>query len=135
MSKKIVATLAVVAILAVMFVSIAPAAPAAPDPAGFHLKLDKSEPAAEQVLEASPEKIVLYFSQRPELAISRVTITGAEGGAKVGKVQRNEENETILWAAVEEPLADGAYTVAWVTSSADLHPVRGEFTFTVRAAR
>jgi hypothetical protein len=135
MSKRIVATLAVVAILAVMFVSIALAAPAAPDPAALHLKLDKSEPAAEQVLEASPEKIVLYFSQRPELAISRVTITGAEGEAKVGKVQRNEENETILWAAVEEPLADGAYTVAWVTSSADLHPVRGEFTFTVRAAR
>lgn len=122
------------AILVVMLAALALAA-VTPVGAALHLKLDKSEPAAEQVLEASPEKIVLHFSQRPELAISRVTITGAEGEAKVGKVQRNEENETILWAAVEGPLADGAYTVAWVTSSADLHPVRGEFTFTVRAAR
>jgi hypothetical protein len=124
-----------IAISVVLLAAFALVSAAAPAGAAFHLKLDKSEPAAEQVLEASPEKIVLYFSQRPELAISRVTITGAEGEAKVGKVQRNEENETILWAAVEEPLAAGGYTVAWVTSSADLHPVRGEFTFTVQAAR
>jgi len=129
MGKKIAAMLVVFVAATVLATSAAPAG------AALHLKLDKSEPAAEQVLEASPEKIVLYFSQRPELAISRVTITGAEGEAKVGKVQRNEENETILWAAVEEPLAAGGYTVAWVTSSADLHPVRGEFTFTVQAAR
>lgn len=108
---------------------------AAPAESVLHLKLDKSAPEADQVVSEAPTKIVLEFSERPELAVSRIAVKGAHGDAKLTAVARSEEDETILWAAFETPLTDGAYTVSWMTSSSDGHAVRGEFSFTVRAAR
>jgi len=101
----------------------------------LHLKLDKSTPAADQVVSEVPTKIVLDFSLAPELAVSRIAVAGAGGKVEMGEVKRSAEDDTILWASVEEPLADGAYTVNWTTSSGDGHPVRGEFSFTVQANR
>ena len=123
------------AVLSVVALAIlALAASSAPAATAFHLKLDKSAPEADQVLDASPEKIVLEFSEMPELAVSRISLKGSAGDAKLSDVARNEEDETILWVAVEEPLADGVYTVNWTTSSGDGHPIRGEFSFTVNTA-
>jgi len=101
----------------------------------LHLMLEKSAPEADQVVSKAPTKIVLEFSEEPELAVSRIAVKGAHGDAKLTDVARSEEDETILWASFEAPLTDGAYTVTWMTSSSDGHPVRGEFSFTVRAAR
>lgn len=122
------ATLAVAALIAVvLFVGSAPAT------SFVHLKLDKSIPEADQVLREAPDKIVLEFSLKPELSVSRITVKGDHGDAKLTDLARSEEDETILWAAFEAPLADGTYAVSWVTSSGDGHPVRGEFSFTVQA--
>jgi len=101
----------------------------------IHLQLNKSTPAADAVLTESPEKIVLEFSESFEMAVSKVTIKGAGGDVTLGKLGRHEEDETIMWAPIETPLADGVYSVNWVTSSGDGHPVRGDFDFTVEAAR
>jgi len=122
--------LAVAALIAVVF-----AVGSAPAESVVHLQLDKSVPEADQVLTESPSKVVLEFSLKPELAVSRIMVKGDHGDAKLSDVARSEEDETILWAAFEEPLVDGAYAVSWVTSSGDGHPVRGEFSFTVRAGR
>ena len=97
----------------------------------LHLKLDSSIPKADETLKASPEKIVLEFSQRPELTVAKIDIQDG----KLSKVMRGEEDETILWATVEELLPVGNHTVKWVTSSSDGHPVRGEFSFTVSDRR
>lgn len=99
----------------------------------LHLKLDKSAPEADQVLREAPAKIVLDFSEKPEAAVSRISVKGEHGDAKLTAVAAGEDDDTILWAAFEEPLVDGAYSVSWVTSSGDGHPVRGEFSFTVSA--
>lgn len=101
----------------------------------FHLALDKSTPEADQVVSEAPDKIVLDFTERPELSVSRIVVKGAQDAVELGDIERSEEDETILMAAFEAPLADGAYTVSWVTSSADGHPVRGEFSFTVQTGR
>ncbi len=122
-------------VIAAMLSLAAFVAGSAPAADTLHLKLDKSAPEADQVLTAAPEKIVLEFSQKPELAVSRIVVTGGEGPAKLTDVARSEDDETILWAAFEEPLTTGAYTVRWMTSSGDGHPIRGEFAFTVRADR
>ena len=124
--KKVAAVAVAVVVLGSMF-----AVGTAPAESVLHLKLDASSPAADQVLDASPEKIVLEFSEWPELTISRIVIEDA----KLSRVARSEEDETILWVSVEEPLASGTHTVSWVTSSGDGHPVRGEFSFTVGAGR
>ena len=36
-------------------------------------------------------------------------------------------------ADVKQALAAGSYTVSWKTSSKDGHPIKGDFTFTVKA--
>jgi methionine-rich copper-binding protein CopC len=54
---------------------------------------------------------------------------------ELSEVKRSEDDDSILWVGIPHPLADGAYTVSWATSSADGHPVRGEFAFTVAAGR
>lgn len=101
----------------------------------LHLKLDKSTPEADQVLREAPAKIVLDFSEKAETAVTRISVKSEHGDAKLTTVASSEDDETILWAAFEEPLADGVYSVSWVTSSNDGHPVRGEFSFTVSAGR
>lgn len=101
----------------------------------LHLKLDKSTPEADQVVTAPPEKIVLDFSEKPELAVSRVSLKSGERDIELPEVKRSEDDESILWVAVPSPLPNGAYTVSWATSSADGHAVRGEFAFTVASAR
>ena len=125
------AFLAVAAVLVVVVVAVG----SAPAENVLHLKLDKSTPEADQVLRQAPGKIVLEFSQQPELAVSRITVKSDHGDAMLTDVARSEEDATILWAAFEAPLADGAYTVNWMTSSSDGHAIRGEFSFTVRADR
>ena len=107
---------------------------AAPATEAIHLWLDKSTPAADAVVAQSPERIVLDFSEGFEMAVSKVTIKGVAGDVKLGKLVRHKEDETIMWAPIETPLADGVYSVSWITSSGDGHPVRGNFDFTVKAA-
>lgn len=107
----------------------------APAETVLHLRLDKSTPEADQVVTEAPAKLLLDFSQRPEIAVSRVVVTGAHGAATTTEPKLDEEDDSIIWVAFEEPLHDGAYTVNWTTSSGDGHPVRGEFSFTVRTGR
>lgn len=130
MKKRVNVTVAAAASLALL------AAVAAPAHGALHLKLDKSTPEADQVLAQAPDKLVLDFSQRPELAVSRVMVKGSDGGdAELSEVRRSEEDETILWVAFEQPLGEGTYAVSWLTGSGDGHPVRGEFSFTVSSGR
>ena len=129
MSRRLVLVVATAFTLGLLLAGVAPAENA------LHLYLDKSAPEADQIVTEAPTKIVLEFSEEPELAVSRIAVKGAHGDVKLKEVARSEEDETILWAAFEAPLTDGAYNVTWMTSSGDGHPVRGEFAFTVRAER
>jgi methionine-rich copper-binding protein CopC len=122
-------------VIAGVFATVALVAAASTAESVMHLKLDKSTPEADQVLAQAPDRIVLEFSQKPELSVSRIAVTGAHGAAKTTDIGRSEDDETILWVAFEEPLEAGAYTVNWTTSSGDGHPIRGEFSFTVSAER
>lgn len=125
--------LAVSAALAIIATLVV--AGATPAIEAIHLKLDKSTPAAGAVVTKTPERIVLDFSQGFEMAVSKVTIQGTAGDVRLGKLVLHEEDESIMWAPIETPLSDGVYSVSWVTSSGDGHPVRGTFDFTVKAAR
>lgn len=119
----------VVAAAVLLSATIAPAANV------LHLQLDKSMPEADQAITESPDKIVLEFSQRPELAVSRLVLKTGDREIDLGDVTRDENDETILWSAVQEELAAGVYTLNWTTASSDGHPVRGEFSFTLSADR
>jgi len=124
MRKPLLRTLAAMLTLGLVFPWMSDAVP--------HLRLERSAPADEAVVDTSPEEIRLWFSQEPELAVSRIALQGPVGEVELGDVERDEEDATVLFASVPEPLSDGPYTVSWVTSSGDGHPVRGEFGFRVQ---
>lgn len=113
------------------------AAPSLPPAGGavgaLHLRLTKSEPAKDQTV-APPSTIRLWFSLAPELAVTTVRLTDAAGQAvPLSPVRRANAAGAPIEAGISHALAPGRYTVAWKTSSRDGHPMKGEYSFTVRA--
>ena len=103
-----------------------------PSTASAHLALRRTEPAAAAVLQRSPDAIVLWFTQRPQLGFSRITLSGSSGAIPLGTLVADTGN--ALRMPVPSRLPAGTYTVLWQTASADGHPIRGMFRFTVAGA-
>ncbi len=100
--------------------------------AARHLKLLKSEPAANAAV-ASPTQVKLWFSQRPELAVTRVALKGPDGAERVlGPLARDAAAGAPIVAPVGAALAPGAWTIAWRTMAKDGHVLNGTVRFTVR---
>ena len=89
----------------------------------------KSFPAEDQVLDVSPDHIRLWFSQDPEMALSRVRLTGSgEAIFALGKAQATDDSKSFM-VPVTDTLPEGSYTITWQTASPDGHKVRGDYTF------
>lgn len=100
--------------------------------ARMHLRLVRSEPAKAAIV-AAPTHVRLWFSLKPSMTITSVKLTSAADVAiKVGKPTFSGDVKQPVEVAIEEPLAPGAYTVSWKTASSDMHPITGDFTFTVK---
>ena len=100
--------------------------------AGFtlHMRLVKSFPAKDQVVHQAPAEIQLWFSQAPELALTKVRLVGPEDAtAKVAKAVATDDDKSVKLAIVDS-LPEGTYSVTWQTASPDGHKVRGEYAFT-----
>ncbi len=106
----------------------------APSPApAFHLSLTRSAPAKDSTV-AAPKDIKLWYSQRPTLAVSKVTLTGPDGKAvPLGKITLDTASKAPLVVPITQALTPGAYTVKWTTASSDGHPINGTFGFKVKA--
>jgi methionine-rich copper-binding protein CopC len=103
--------------------------------AARHLKLLKSEPAANATLAAPPTTVKLWFSQRPELAVTRVTIKGATGAERVlAPLARGEAGDAPITGEVGIALPPGAYTIAWRTMAKDGHVLSGTVPFRIASA-
>lgn len=103
--------------------------------AARHLKLLKSEPAANATLLVPPTTIRLWFSQRPELAVTRVTVRGATGAERVlAPLSRGEAGDAPITGEVGIALAPGAYTIAWRTMARDGHVLSGTVPFRVASS-
>ena len=100
-------------------------------PASAHDVLTSTNPAADSVVAALPEVVVLTFDE-PALAIgTEVIVTGPSGPVTSGSPQ-------LVDTEVRQPLRGGPagrYTVVWRVTSADGHPVSGTFVFTTQQAR
>jgi methionine-rich copper-binding protein CopC len=97
----------------------------------FHLRLQKSEPASGDTV-TSPRVVRLWFSMLPQLSVTSVRLTGPGGNVPLGRPTFAGDVAAPVEATVGQPLARGTYTVSWKTASRDMHPVTGEFRFTVR---
>ncbi|HUU35874.1 MAG TPA: copper resistance CopC family protein [Vicinamibacterales bacterium] len=98
-----------------------------------HMALSKSLPAKDAVVASTPAKVQLWFSQAPDVAVSKLTLTGPSGAVKLGALAADADKS--MSAAVEADTPDGAYTVAWQAAGDDGHLQKGEFAFSVRRTR
>ncbi len=99
-------------------------------PVSAHAELLASTPAADSVLEQSPDAIVLTFSEAVDVVDDSIRLVDSSGAAvDVGDVRRDDGPDTIA-VDVGAELA-GSYVVAWRVVSADAHPISGAYTFSV----
>lgn len=94
-----------------------------------HTGLKRSEPARNSTLSASPKRISLWFTAKPQLAFTRISLKGPAGDVALDTIVA--DTAFSLHAHVPAILAPGAYVVRWQTASADGHVIRGEIPFAI----
>jgi copper transport protein len=102
-----------------------------PAPADAHAELISTEPASGEQLDASPERVVLRFTESVDVSDDAVEVLTA-GGDRVDVGEPGHLDGERSSVAVDLPdLDDGTYVVSWRVLSSDSHPVGGAFTFGV----
>jgi len=97
-----------------------------------HLHLLRSEPSANDTVATAPAAIKLWFSERPEVAVTTVKLATASGTAvQLAPLAVDSGAHAPLVAAVRGQIAKGAYTVTWRSTAMDGHPSSGSFNFVV----
>lgn len=103
----------------------------------FHLHLVRAEPADSSTVTAPPAAIRLWFSERPEIAVTAVALS-TTGGSTIAldkPVMANGTDTSAVVVNVKGAMKPGRYVVHWRSASADMHPMRGQYTFTLAASR
>jgi methionine-rich copper-binding protein CopC len=97
-------------------------------PLSAHMKMQKSEPAADSTVKAPLKTVQVWFSEAPDAAVSKLTLKGPAGDVKVSGVHVMAKS---LMGTVEGNPGPGKYTLAWQSAGDDGHAQKGEFSFTV----
>ena len=93
--------------------------------------LVRTEPGPQSVVDAAPTEVTLYFSEPVRTQFGGVRVFNS-ALQRVDAGQPRFVDDTTVAAGVK-PLEDGTYIVAWRVVSADSHPIRGAFAFSVGA--
>ncbi len=101
--------------------------------AAFHTHLKRSAPSNGATLGEAPKAVQLWFTEKPELAATGVTLSTADGSAvALAPLALSDGSDTAaVVAAVRGALAPGSYVIRWRTMARDGHPARGTLTFTL----
>jgi methionine-rich copper-binding protein CopC len=94
-----------------------------------HAKLEKTEPATDSTVQTPPKHVQLFFSEAPDVAVSKLAIKGPSDKVKLTGTHVMDKS---LMAMVDGDMTDGLYTVEWQTAGDDGHQQKGEFSFTLK---
>lgn len=103
---------------------------AAATPARAHAVLVETTPADGQVVDSAPEQVVLRFSEAVTHQPGGLRVIDS-GGHPVDLGDAAQTARDTLAVGLDDDPADGTYVTAWRTVSADGHPIRGAFVFSV----
>ena len=83
--------------------------------AAFHTHLKRSAPSNGAALGIPPKALELWFTERPELAATSVTLSTAGGSAiaLAPLVMSDGSDTAAIVAGVRGTLAPGAYLIRW----------------------
>jgi len=102
----------------------------------LHLSLRGSVPAADSTVAEAPTEVRLIFSEPPQMSGTRVRLVdSSEELVDTSEAAADEDDPREVYVQMEDPLADGTYSVVWRTIAQDGHAQNGTFEFTVRAGR
>ncbi|MCY4653210.1 MAG: copper resistance protein CopC, partial [Dehalococcoidia bacterium] len=97
-----------------------------------HANLVRSEPAANSTLDASPDRITIWFTEPMEAGFSEIQVLNSSGARVDGENSAVDANDLTVMSVGLPSLPDGTYTVAWRNlSTIDGHSLRGSFIFSV----
>ena len=97
--------------------------------ASAHAILEATSPGDRAHLDKAPPLVSLQFSEGIQATLGAVRVFDGSGNrVDNGSLQVSGQAITL---GLKDGLGDGAYVVTWRVISADTHPVRGAFTFTV----
>jgi copper transport protein len=112
------------ALLFALLVAVVPARPAF-----AHADLVATEPAAGELVETAPEQLTLQFTEDVTLQPDGVRVIDRDA-ERADRGDASSEGSTVV-VPLRDDVADGTYVVAWRVVSADGHPVRGAYTFSI----
>ena len=97
-----------------------------------HANLVSAEPAPNSELDDAPERIIIWFTEPLEPALSSIEVLDATGQrVDLDNSAVDDLNTQVMSVGVGD-IPDGTYTVAWKNvSTVDGHRVRGSFVFAV----
>jgi methionine-rich copper-binding protein CopC len=102
----------------------------APITAFAHAKLLGTSPEAGAQLEAAPKVLTLRFDENVQLAVLRLSVSGADVPVPFDRSAAAASQVSIVLPS----LASGTYRVQWSALTADDgHVVKGTFSFVVAA--
>lgn len=99
-------------------------------PSYAHSYLSNSNPSSGQILTENIERIELFFDTKIE-KLSTFTIKNEMKQEMMLEELHVTEHEMI--GQLQQPLPRGIYTVYWIAVGVDGHPVKGNFTFEIKA--
>ena len=104
----------------------------APSEVAAHANLASSDPPANSELETAPSRIIIWFTEPIEPALSEIRVLDASGKqVDLGDSEVDDLNPLAMSVGLAD-VPDGSYTVAWKNvSTVDGHRVRGSFLFAV----
>jgi methionine-rich copper-binding protein CopC len=97
----------------------------------FHNHLVKSLPAAGDTVAASPKEVRLWFSEKPAIRFTSVTLLTADSTKIVTIKAVATEDSMAAAAPLPTPLSPGSYLITWRTAGTDGHAIRGTYRFTI----
>jgi methionine-rich copper-binding protein CopC len=98
-----------------------------------HMKMDKSEPTPDAALTVAPKHVQLWFTQKPDLKVTKIELEGPSGPVKLAAAHMM--GAMSVMAAVDGELKDGAYTVSWQSAGDDGHVQKGKYAFQLKRAQ
>lgn len=97
-----------------------------------HANIVRSEPAANSTLDASPERITIWFTEPMETGFSEIRVLNSAGARMDNGDSVVDANDLTVMSVSLPALPNGTYTVAWRNlSTIDGHSLRGAFIFSV----
>lgn len=97
-----------------------------------HATMVKSDPARRSVVNAAPDQVRLWFSERLEAAYSSATVARLKGAPLVHEPASVAPEDPKLLVVKLPPLEPGTYEVRYRVLSVDGHVVKSSFTFTLK---